>query len=74
MISSIAKLMKLAGYNLVYRCLIEYLTVLLKYLDLFQSRWQGTAGIWKGVGPDWLALGYAIDCDKTNNYNYEITS
>ena len=26
--------------------LIEYLTVLLEYLDLLQSRWQGTTGIW----------------------------
>ena len=26
--------------------LIEYLTVLLEYLDLLQYRWQGTTGIW----------------------------
>ena len=26
--------------------LIEYLTVLLENLDLLQSRWQGTTGIW----------------------------
>ena len=26
--------------------LIEYLTVLLEYLDLLLSNWQGTTGIW----------------------------
>ena len=26
--------------------LIQYLTVLLEYLDRLQSRWQGTTGIW----------------------------
>ena len=30
---------------------IEYLTVLLEYLDLLQTRWQGTASIWEGLGP-----------------------
>ena len=28
--------------------LIEYLTVLLEYLDLLQTRWQGIANIWEG--------------------------
>ena len=23
-----------------------------------QSKWQGTAGIWEGLGPAWPALGY----------------
>ena len=31
--------------------LIEYLTVLLECLDLLQTRWQGTASIWEGLGP-----------------------
>ena len=31
--------------------LIEYLTDLLGYLDLLQTRWQGTANIWEGLGP-----------------------
>ena len=33
--------------------LIEYLTVLLGYLDLLQlqTRWQGTANNWEGLGP-----------------------
>ena len=31
--------------------LIECLTVLLEYLDLLQTRWQGTANIWEGLGP-----------------------
>ena len=29
--------------------------------DYLQSRWQGTAGIWEGLGPAWPALGYATD-------------
>ena len=31
--------------------LIEYLTVLLEYLDLLQTGWLGTANIWEGLGP-----------------------
>ena len=38
--------------------LIECLTVLLEYLDLLQTRWQGTASIWKGPGPARHAFGY----------------
>ena len=36
---------------IVIAALIEYLTVLLEYLDLLQTRWQGTASIWQGLGP-----------------------
>ena len=31
--------------------LIYCLTVLLEYLDLFRTKWQGTANIWEGLGP-----------------------
>ena len=31
--------------------LIEYLNVLLEYLNHLQTRWQGTANIWEGLGP-----------------------
>ena len=34
------------GTTGLLNALIEYLTVLLEYLDLLQSKWQGTAGIW----------------------------
>ena len=34
------------GTNSLVAVLIEYLTVLLEYLDPLQSRWQGTTGIW----------------------------
>ena len=34
------------GTNGLLTTLIEYLHVLLEYLDLLQSRWQGTIGIW----------------------------
>ena len=33
-----------------YYTLIEYLTVLLEYLNRLQTRWQGTANIWEGLG------------------------
>ena len=33
--------------------------VLLEYLDVFQSQWQGTANISKGLVPARPALGYA---------------
>ena len=36
---------------LVIAALIEYLTVLLEYLDILQTRWHGTASIWEGLGP-----------------------
>ena len=36
---------------IVIAVLIEYLIVLLEYLDLLQTRWQGTARIWEGLGP-----------------------
>ena len=39
--------------------LIEYLTVLLQYFDLFNFCWQGTIHIWVGLGPVRPALGYA---------------
>ena len=39
--------------------LIECLTVLLEYLDLLQSQWQGTAIIWEGLGPTKPTFGYA---------------
>ena len=35
---------------IVIAALIEYLTVLLEYLDLLQTRWQSTASIWEGLG------------------------
>ena len=35
----------------VIAALIEYLTVLLEYLILLQTRSLGTASIWKGLGP-----------------------
>ena len=44
------------GYCIIYiviAALIEYLTVLLEYLDLLQTRWQGTASIWEV----WALLG-----------------
>ena len=31
--------------------LIEYLTVLLGYLDLLQTRWHGTTNNWEGAWP-----------------------
>ena len=36
--------------------LIENLTVLLEYLELLQSRWQGTTGIWQApyLAHPWL--------------------
>ena len=44
--------------------LIEYLTVLLEYLDLLQTRWQGTANIWEGLGPAkyafWLCVSHIL--------------
>ena len=30
--------------------LLEYLTVLLEYLDLFEFQWRSTANVWKGLG------------------------
>ena len=36
---------------IVIAALIEYLTVLLEYPDLLQTRWQGTASIWEGLDP-----------------------
>ena len=38
--------------------LIEYLTVLLGYLDLLQTGWQGTANDWEGLGPPSVPFGY----------------
>ena len=35
---------------IVIAALIEYLTVLLEYLDLLQTILQGTASIWEGLG------------------------
>ena len=45
--SNVARLSKLlAGFGLQTALLdLEYLTVLLEYLDPFQSQWQGTASI-----------------------------
>ena len=37
----------------------KILSVLLEYLDLLQSRWQGKASIWEGLGPARYAYGYA---------------
>ena len=42
-------------FNRVFDCLLEYLTVLLEYIDL---EWQGTASIWVGLYPARPALGY----------------
>ena len=36
---------------IVIAALIEYLTVLLEYLDLLQTKWQDTVSIWEGLGP-----------------------
>ena len=44
---------------LLLTALIECLTVLLEYLDLLQTRCQGTASIWEGLGPASHALGYS---------------
>ena len=38
--------------------LIEYLTVLLEYLDLLQIKWQNTANIWEGLDPAGVSFGY----------------
>ena len=40
--------------------LLEYLTVLLEYLDLFQSQWRVTASILEGLGPARPAPGHLI--------------
>ena len=40
----------------------EYLTVLLEYLDLLQTRWQGTANIWEGLDSANRAFGYLAFC------------
>jgi len=42
-------------FNRVFDCSLEYLTVLLEYIDL---EWQGTANIWASLCPARPALGY----------------
>ena len=42
--------------------LIEYLTVLLEYFDLFQLNQWGTTHIWVGLCPTRPTLGYASAC------------
>ena len=44
--------------------LIEYLTVLLEYRDLLQTRWQGTTSIWEGLSPASVPL--AMPLFETN--------
>ena len=48
--------------------LLEYLTVLLEFFDLFQSQWQVTASIWEGPGFVRPALGYDIEKSKKIYY------
>ena len=58
--SCIARPGKLVEHGLL-TALLDYLTVLLEYLDLLQARWQSTAGIWEDLGSARPAFGYAID-------------
>ena len=43
-----------------WQCTTGLLTALIEYLtvQLVQSRWQGTTGIWYGPGLAWLTLSY----------------
>ena len=54
-------------YNLLNQsylltALIEYLTVLLEYYDLLQTRWQGTASIWDCLVPANPDFDYFVLC------------